>query len=77
MSLTKPLPSIPVRLLRGIALNICGVSLGGDVHERAADLSLALPLSRPRAQRIARIQDAGILFIHVPKCAGMAVCEAL
>jgi len=66
-----------VRLARRIALDLCRVSLGGDLHERAAEQSLSLPLSRPRARRIDRMRKAGILFVHVPKCAGMAISQAL
>jgi hypothetical protein len=71
------LAALPLRIARKVALNLFGVSLGGDLHERAADWSLALPLSPPRARRIEHVRQAGILFIHVPKCAGMAICRAL
>ncbi|MDB5689548.1 MAG: hypothetical protein JWL91_1424 [Sphingomonas bacterium] len=73
----KSPPSIPLRIVNQTALSLCRVSLAGDLHERAAELSLRLPLSRRRAERIECIRQAGVLFVHVPKCAGMAVCQAL
>ena len=72
----RPLTAAP-RALQKTGLHLLGVSLSGDLHERATDCGVTLPLSRQRVQRIQCIEAARIMFIHVPKCAGMAVCEAL
>jgi hypothetical protein len=51
--------------------------LVSDIHERACDLRVALPPGRGRRERIDRIEAAGLLFIHIPKAAGMSVSQAL
>ncbi len=59
---------------------LCGtfrVRQYNDVHARAADLRLRLPLGNKRLQRIERIRKAGALFIHVPKNGGTSVCDLL
>lgn len=48
-----------------------------DIHERAAELRLHLPLGKKRLNRIERIREAGALFIHVPKNGGTSVCNQL
>ncbi|UMM09499.1 sulfotransferase family protein [Gluconobacter frateurii] len=48
-----------------------------DIHERAAELRLHLPLGKKRLNRIERIRKAGALFIHVPKNGGTSVCNQL
>lgn len=60
-------------------LERAGVNLFGDLYERSASLGLAfpIPLDQKRRRRLAAIEDAGALFIHIPKNAGMAVSEAL
>jgi hypothetical protein len=70
-------PAIAASVAQRMACRLIDVRLPCDVHERAADWSLSLPITRRRADRLQRIREAGILFIHVPKCAGMAVSNAL
>lgn len=79
LDITPPVAAAkaPRNLLGRLALNALGLSLGGDLHEWATDLGLALPLSPARRRRFEAVRRAGILFVHVPKCAGMAVSEAL
>lgn len=66
-------PGLPQRLL----CTAFRVSQYNDVHARAADLRLRLPLGQKRLQRIERIREAGALFIHVPKNGGTSVCDLL
>jgi hypothetical protein len=47
------------------------------MHERACDLGLPLPIGRKRRARIERIAQTGLLFVHVPKAAGMSISAAL
>lgn len=62
---------------RHLACRLFGVRLISDIHERACDLGIAIPPGRGRRERIARIAEAGLLFIHVPKAAGMSISQAL
>ncbi|WP_408872474.1 hypothetical protein [Gluconobacter roseus] len=66
-------PGLPQRLL----CSTFRVQQYNDVHARAADLRLRLPLGRKRLQRIERIREAGALFIHVPKNGGTSICDLL
>ncbi len=59
------------------ACRLFGVRLISDIHERASDLGLSIPPGRGRCARIAQIAEAGLLFIHIPKAAGMSISEAL
>ncbi|NNM77741.1 sulfotransferase family 2 domain-containing protein [Sphingomonas sp. ID1715] len=54
-----------------------GVKLSSDIYERICDLGVTPPLDRERRRRLAVIRAAGILFIHIPKNAGMSVSSAL
>lgn len=54
-----------------------GVRLSGDIHERLLDKGLTLPLGRQRRRRLAAFRNIGMLFIHVPKNAGMSVSQAI
>ncbi|PZQ55987.1 MAG: hypothetical protein DI570_21455 [Phenylobacterium zucineum] len=56
---------------------LLGVRLNGDVSERFCDLGLRPPVGARRRVRMNLFQDHGVLFIHVPKTAGMAVSQAL
>ncbi|NIJ32774.1 sulfotransferase family 2 domain-containing protein [Sphingomonas oligoaromativorans] len=60
-----------------MACRLFGVRLVSDIHERACDLGLPLPAGRGRRDRIDRIEAAGLLFIHIPKAAGMSISQAL
>jgi hypothetical protein len=54
-----------------------GVEMISDVHERMCDLGLLVPPGRKRRKRLVRIWQAGLLFIHIPKNAGMSVSDAV
>ncbi|GBQ20488.1 hypothetical protein AA103193_1396 [Tanticharoenia sakaeratensis NBRC 103193] len=54
-----------------------GVTLHGDVYERASDLRLKFPLGPKRRTRLADIRKRGVLFIHVPKNAGTSISSIL
>jgi len=60
-----------------IACRAFGVHLLSDIHERGCDWRLPLPLGPARRERIARIADAGLLFVHIPKAAGTSISQAL
>jgi len=62
---------------RRLACRLFRVNLVSDIHERACDLGLSLPAGNGRKKRVARIAQAGLVFIHVPKAAGMSISEAL
>ncbi len=62
---------------RSFACRSFGVRLVSDIHERACDLGFSLPPGRGRRERVARIEAAGLLFIHIPKAAGMSISQAL
>lgn len=63
--------------LRRLACRVAGVRLVSDIHERACDLGLPLPIGRKRRARIERIAQAGLIFVHIPKVAGMSISAAL
>jgi hypothetical protein len=65
--------------VRAWLLRRAGVKLFGDLYERSASLGPAfpIPLDSKRRVRLRAIEDAGALFIHIPKNAGMAVSQAL
>ncbi|NHO19930.1 hypothetical protein GOB90_13285 [Acetobacter oeni] len=47
------------------------------MHERCSELGLPIPQGRKRRNRHEMIRKAGVLFIHVPKNAGTAICRTL
>ena len=63
--------------LEGLACLATRVRLLSDVHERGCDLGVPLPLGAKRRSRIKRIAQTGLVFVHIPKAAGMSVSEAL
>lgn len=56
---------------------LAGVRISADIYERAAAAGIALPLDTKRRARLATMRRAGVMFVHVPKNAGMAVSQAL
>ena len=60
-------------------LSLGGVKLYSDLYERSSSLglSVSIPLDPKRHRRLHAIEEAGALFIHIPKNAGMAVSQAL
>ncbi|GAJ30602.1 sulfotransferase family 2 domain-containing protein [Acidomonas methanolica] len=44
-----------------------------DIHERAAELGLRLPLGSKRLDRLEAVRRSRTLFIHVPKNAGTSI----
>jgi hypothetical protein len=63
--------------LESLACLAARVRLLSDVHERGCDMGIPLPLGAKRLRRIERIEQAGLVFVHIPKAAGMSVSEAL
>lgn len=57
--------------------SIFGLRLVSDIPERMGDLRLPPFVDAKRRQRLEAIRRAGVLFIHVPKNAGMAISSAL
>jgi hypothetical protein len=58
-------------------LRLFGVHLTTDIHERAADWGLRLPLGPKRRDRLACVAKRGILFVHIPKNGGTSISQAL
>jgi hypothetical protein len=56
---------------------LSGLRLVGDLHERPLWPGLHPPLDPILRQRLARVREAGVLFVHIPKNAGMSVCKVL
>lgn len=73
----KESPSAPDGFPQSLLCQLFRVKQFNDIHERAAELHLLLPLGKKRLNRIARIREAGALFIHVPKNGGTSVCNQL
>lgn len=63
--------------LQRLVCRAAGVRLLSDVHERGCDLGLSLPLGPARRGRLERIAATGLLFVHIPKVAGMSISQAL
>jgi len=73
-SVLRPVPDgIPQSLL----CRLFRVQQFNDIHERAAELHLRLPLGKKRLKRLECIRSAGALFIHVPKNGGTSICNQL
>lgn len=54
-----------------------GVTLVSDVGEKLCDMGIRPWLGRKRQAALDCVRDAGVLFIHVPKNAGMSISNAL
>jgi hypothetical protein len=54
-----------------------GLKLISDLHERPTFPGIYPPLDPKLRRRLTRIRDAGVLFIHIPKNAGMSVSSTL
>lgn len=52
---------------------ITGLKLVGDLHERPTWPGLYPPLDPVLRERLRRVREAGVLFIHIPKNAGISV----
>jgi hypothetical protein len=63
--------------MKAVLARAFGTRLASDAHERAARLGLRLPLGAARKARLSAIREREILFIHVPKTAGMSVSSTL
>lgn len=48
-----------------------------DIHERAADRRLKMPLGKQRSRRLDLVRQLRTLFIHVPKNAGTSINATL
>lgn len=54
-----------------------GVKLASDAFEKICEMRLRPPLIGARRLRVAKMYAAGILFIHIPKNAGMSISQEL
>lgn len=54
-----------------------GLKLIGDLHERPSFPGIYPPLTPLLRNRLQRIRETGVLFIHIPKNAGMSVSSTL
>jgi hypothetical protein len=63
--------------VHGIFRGITRLKLVGDLHERPTWPGLYPPLDPKLRSRLRRIRDAGVLFVHIPKNAGMSVSKIL
>ncbi len=64
-------------MARAAAKALLDVRLNGDLAERLCDLGLRPPVGPRRCRRLELFQGRGLLFVHVPKAAGMAISQAL
>jgi hypothetical protein len=56
---------------------LLGLRLVGDITERLCDIGARPILNAKRRDRLEKIRQAGVLFVHVPKNAGMSISEML
>jgi hypothetical protein len=64
-------------LLHTAMRRMTGLKLLSDLHERPTFAGLYPPLDPKLRRRLRRIREAGVLFIHIPKNAGMSVSNIL
>jgi hypothetical protein len=63
--------------VHGVMRQITGLKLVSDLHERPTFPGIYPPLDPKLRHRLKRIREAGVLFIHIPKNAGMSVSQIL
>ncbi len=63
--------------INAVIARAMGLRLISDMNERLCMAGVRPLLDRKRQDRLNAIRTAGILFIHVPKNAGMAISQAL
>jgi hypothetical protein len=64
-------------LLHAAMRRLTGLKLISDLHERPTFAGFYPPLDPKLRRRLRRIRDVGVLFIHIPKNAGMSVSNIL
>ncbi len=64
-------------LIHGAMRRATGLKLVSDLHERPTFPGIYPPLDPKLRCRLRRIRDAGVLFVHIPKNAGMSVSSIL
>ncbi len=64
-------------LFHGAMRQMTGLKLVSDLHERPTFPGIYPPLDPLLRSRLDRIREAGVLFIHIPKNAGMSVSSTL
>jgi hypothetical protein len=60
-------------VLHPVFRTLSGLNLVGDLHERSTWPGIYPPLDPVLRGRLRRVRDAGVLFIHIPKNAGISV----
>jgi hypothetical protein len=58
-------------------MRLLGVRLVSDLYERACDLGVPPPLDAKRRAWLVAIEARKLLFVHIPKAAGMSISRAL
>lgn len=71
-----PAPRRPYGLRRPLAA-MFGVTLVSDIGEKLCDRGIRPLIGGKRRARLDVIRNAGVLFVHVPKNAGMSVSQAI
>ena len=64
-------------LIHKVMRELTGLKLVSDIHERATFPGIYPPLDPVLRHRLALIREVGVLFIHIPKNAGMSVSSVL
>ncbi len=64
-------------LVHAAMRSVTSIKLVSDLHERPSFPGIYPPLDPKLRRRLRRIREAGVLFIHIPKNAGMSVSSIL